>query len=182
MRMDAKRSWGGARPGGPPAKRANTGEDGLLEDSFLDVMEEEDVDERLLEADLDLQLGEAGRNWERPAAEALDALKDAISAHLQGLDRLPHLAAHMLQHGLMQVHLKGCRLKQMYITRCSSCSCPVVTQQEVLSLGWVSVCQPGWAAAYQQLCLVYTQVVVSQHRYTQKYTHMQAIARGLLVT
>ena len=43
-----------------------------------DDMDAEDVDERLLEEELELQLGEAGRNWERPPPPPITPATDPI--------------------------------------------------------------------------------------------------------
>ena len=96
--MDAtKRGLEGAGPSGPPLKRRNDSggaEDELVEQQFEAVPENleddgEDVDVRLLEEDLELHLGEAGRNWKRPdppprntATDSLGRLDLCLSAPL----------------------------------------------------------------------------------------------------
>ena len=69
-----------------PPKRATGGSDALDEDleAELDAAEdqqaEEDVDAMMLDDDIELHLGEAGRNWERPAPEPHDPKKDTLGA------------------------------------------------------------------------------------------------------
>lgn len=82
----SKRGLEGPVPPGPPAKRANGSggmDDDLVDEQFEAVPEgleddAEDVDIRLLEEDLELHLGEAGRNWERPAPPPIDPKNDSI--------------------------------------------------------------------------------------------------------
>lgn len=79
--MDAKRRWNQGSSGassGPPSKRQAEGPPEVFDDSF--ELNAEDDDQRLIEEDLDLVLGEAGRDWERPAAPSIDPNTDAISA------------------------------------------------------------------------------------------------------
>ena len=80
--MDPKRSWGGsgASAPGPPPKRqhlADEDADDARFDSF--DLAEEDADLRLLEEDLEVELGAAGRNWLRPAAPVADPKRTALS-------------------------------------------------------------------------------------------------------
>ncbi len=51
----------------------------------------EDVDERLLEEDLELHIGEAGRNWKRPAPPPLNPASKSLGA-LEFADPKPHSA------------------------------------------------------------------------------------------
>ena len=95
--MDAKRPLaaprGSGASSGPPSKRQNGGPDdgdARFESFELDA---EDMDERLMEEDLEVDIGEAGRNWERPPAPDLDPITDSISE--------PH-AAH--ESGSQQHH------------------------------------------------------------------------------
>lgn len=91
--MSGKRQWVGESLG-PLAKRpSNVGAgkapdrapsaliDSQLEDFDLDM---DDVDERLLEEELELELGVAGRNWKRPKATL-----DCASKPLSKLSRVP---------------------------------------------------------------------------------------------
>ena len=96
--MDAgKRGREGAGPSGPQSKRGAPGaggwemDDDLAEEAFGaraseglqdDDMDAEDVDERLLEEELELHLGEAGRNWERPAPPCMTPATDSIGGLL----------------------------------------------------------------------------------------------------
>ncbi len=81
-----KRELEGSGPQGPPAKRPNGSggmDDELVDEQFEAVPEgleddAEDVDIRLLEEDLELHLGEAGRNWERPAPPFIDPKADSL--------------------------------------------------------------------------------------------------------
>ena len=41
-------------------------------------LEAEDVDQRFMEEDLEIEMGEAGQNWERPAAPPLECENDRI--------------------------------------------------------------------------------------------------------
>ena len=82
--MDAKRPLAAPRGSGTssgqaPSKRRNAGPDdgdARFESFELDA---EDMDERLMEEDLEVDIGEAGRNWERPPAPDLDPGTDSIS-------------------------------------------------------------------------------------------------------
>ena len=91
--MDAsKRGREGPGPSGPPQKKGSGS--GEMEDEVLDEQLEgrpqqalpedeldiDDVDERLLEEELELHIGEAGRNWERPAPPPLNPAAEALSA------------------------------------------------------------------------------------------------------
>jgi len=71
----------GPYPTGPAQKRTN-GAPGVLEDEAIEEQvallpesledDGDDVDQQMLEDDLELHLGEAGRNWERPAPPPLE--------------------------------------------------------------------------------------------------------------
>ena len=92
--MDAaKRRRDGNGPSAPHPKRVppNAGsgdvDDELVDEAFGarapeglqdDDIDAEDVDERLLEEELELQLGEAGRNWERPAPPPITPATDPV--------------------------------------------------------------------------------------------------------
>ena len=63
----------------PSAKRANAHGSGALEedldaeiDAQQDQLAEDDVDAMMLDDDIELNLGEAGRNWTRPEPPPLD--------------------------------------------------------------------------------------------------------------
>lgn len=78
--LEGKRRWapsGSGQPsGGPPKRRQPESQEvDRLESYELDA---EDVDQRLVEEDLELHLGEAGRNWERPAPPPLDTATQSI--------------------------------------------------------------------------------------------------------
>ncbi|KAK9916868.1 hypothetical protein WJX75_008145 [Coccomyxa subellipsoidea] len=82
----SKRSFEGAGPSGPPMKRQNDsgGVEELVDEQFEGVPENleddgEDVDVRLLEEDLELHLGEAGRNWKRPDPPPQDPATDSLA-------------------------------------------------------------------------------------------------------
>jgi hypothetical protein len=80
--METKRQWQGASGDGPQAKRRNPGLDHDPLDDELDMeagLMEEDEDQRLVEDDLEIELGEAGRNWERPPVPNLDPNTDSLS-------------------------------------------------------------------------------------------------------
>ena len=90
--MDAsKRPWQGAG-GGPPAKRGGPAGGGSGSGAVDDELAEqaafgaepddvdEDEDTRLQTADIDVDLGEAGRNWERPPPPPLDPRAASVSA------------------------------------------------------------------------------------------------------
>lgn len=84
--MDSKRRREGADPAPesePPFKRASGGPISLEEEDQIESFEldAEDVDQRLVEEDLDLELGEAGRNWERPKAPEHDVETMDLSKH-----------------------------------------------------------------------------------------------------
>ena len=88
----SKRPWQGAQTGGPPMKRgggAGGGSgSGAIDDDMVEAqfaaepegMDVDDEDQHLQMADIDVDLGEAGRNWERPAPPPLDPRADSISA------------------------------------------------------------------------------------------------------
>ncbi|CAL8467309.1 g6846 [Coccomyxa elongata] len=86
--MDStKRTLEGPTPSGPPLKRQHDSggvEEELLDEQFETVPENleddgEDVDERLLEEDLELHIGEAGRNWKRPAPPPLNPASESLT-------------------------------------------------------------------------------------------------------
>ncbi len=92
--MDAsKRPWQGSG-GGPPAKRGGPAGGGSGSGAVDDELAEqaafgaepddvdEDEDTRLQTADIDVDLGEAGRNWERPPPPPLDPRAASVSASL----------------------------------------------------------------------------------------------------
>lgn len=69
-----------------PSKRPNGQGSGGLEDDLdaeLDAQQdqnaEDDVDAMMLDDDIELHLGEAGRNWTRPEPPPLDPQKDSLS-------------------------------------------------------------------------------------------------------
>ena len=79
--LDAKRRWAGpgsGPPSGPPVKRRMP--DSQEEEGRVDSyeLEAEDVDQRFVEEDLEIEMGEAGQNWERPAAPPLDCENERI--------------------------------------------------------------------------------------------------------
>ena len=88
----SKRPWQGAGDGGPPMKRgggAGGGSgSGAIDDDIVEAqfaaepegMDVDDEDQHLQMADIDVDLGEAGRNWERPPPPPLDPRADSISA------------------------------------------------------------------------------------------------------
>ena len=85
--MENKRALaGGAQP---PAKRATLGvaEDELAEEEFQEAEEvdelPEDLDEQLAEADVEVELGAAGRNWERPPVPEVDPRRDSLGELLK---------------------------------------------------------------------------------------------------
>jgi hypothetical protein len=89
--MDAsKRGLEGSASENPPAKRLNGSgsvEDELIDEQFNAVPEgieddAEDLDVRLLEEELELHLGEAGRNWERPEPPPLDTKLESFGETL----------------------------------------------------------------------------------------------------
>ena len=74
--MDTKRRREGGGPESePPFKRANGAPISLEEEDQLESfdLDAEDVDQRFVEEDLEVELGEAGRNWERPTLKDHDA-------------------------------------------------------------------------------------------------------------
>ena len=88
----SKRPWQGAGDGGPPMKRgggAGGGSgSGAIDDDMVEAqfaaepegMDVDDEDQHLQMADIDVDLGEAGRNWERPPPPPLDSRAESISA------------------------------------------------------------------------------------------------------
>lgn len=81
--MDSsKRRLSGPAPGGPAQKRPNIPAPGAIEDDAIEEQvgllpespedDADDIDQHMLEEDLELHLGEAGRNWERPAPAPID--------------------------------------------------------------------------------------------------------------
>ena len=70
----------------PPAKRPGSqGSQGMEEDleaeldaQQQDQMGEDDFDTMMLDDDIELHLGEAGRNWTRPEPPPVDPKKDAL--------------------------------------------------------------------------------------------------------
>ena len=118
--MDTKRPYRGEN-GGPPAKRAvnianhasngiNTGpgagggEDDLIEEQLAAEAEVdyEDQDVRMVEEDLDVELGEAGRNWERPPVPPHNPQATSLGGHCAGQ------AGTSLQNGTIQADGKRC--------------------------------------------------------------------------
>lgn len=104
--MEPKRQWQGTSGGGPQAKKQNVGStynDPLDDDLDLEAgLIDEDEDQRLLEEDLEIELGEAGRNWERPPVPAFDPQNESLSAALF----LPPLrASTSLVNGVCMQHL-----------------------------------------------------------------------------
>ena len=75
--VEAKRTAGNDADA-PSAKRANAGSGALEEDldaeidAQQDQLAEDDVDAMMLDDDIELHLGEAGRNWTRPEPPPLD--------------------------------------------------------------------------------------------------------------
>jgi hypothetical protein len=54
--------------------------DPLEDDLDLEAgLVDEDEDQRLLDEDLEIELGEAGRNWERPPVPAFDPQQESLS-------------------------------------------------------------------------------------------------------
>ena len=89
MEVSAKRGWQGGSSTGPANKRHNSGPD-VLEDELIADAEaagadmeaygEDEADVRQEEElDFELDLGEAGRNWERPTPPDLRPSRDPIS-------------------------------------------------------------------------------------------------------
>ena len=81
--MDSsKRRLSGPAPGGPAQKRPSIPAPGATEDEAIEEQvgllpespedDADDIDQHMLEEDLELHLGEAGRNWERPAPAPID--------------------------------------------------------------------------------------------------------------
>ncbi len=68
----------GAKPSGGAV--SNSYEDDLVDDQLENDVEDAAEDEagRQASDDVDVQLGEAGRNWERPAAPPLDERVDNL--------------------------------------------------------------------------------------------------------
>ena len=69
--------------GAPSAKRPNRGSGGLDEDLEAEIdneqdLAEEDIDAMMFDDGIELELGEAGRNWERPEPKPHDPKKDKL--------------------------------------------------------------------------------------------------------
>ena len=67
----------------PFAKRPSRGSGGLEDDLEAEIdneqdLAEEDVDAIMLDDGIELELGEAGRNWERPEPKSHDPKKDKL--------------------------------------------------------------------------------------------------------
>jgi DNA polymerase delta subunit 1 len=75
--MEHKRSSGG--DGGPPRKRQAQDDDGFMEPDIDDFLEDEDFQQPPDES-VEVELGEAGRNWERPPVEPFDPKTTSIGA------------------------------------------------------------------------------------------------------
>lgn len=70
-----------------PAKHPNRGSGGLEEDLEAEIdneqeLAEEDVDAMMFDDGIELELGEAGRNWERPEPKPHDAKADKLGRSL----------------------------------------------------------------------------------------------------
>eukprot|EP00884_Botryococcus_braunii_P008677 jgi/Botrbrau1/17810/Bobra.0127s0057.1 len=80
--MEPKRQWQGSS-GGPQAKKQNV--DSTFQDTLEDELDleaglvDEDEDQRLFDDDLEIELGEAGRNWERPPVRAFDPQQERLT-------------------------------------------------------------------------------------------------------
>ena len=76
-------------PEAPPAKRSNGGSGALEEDleaeldAEQDQLAEEDVDAMMFDDDIELHLGEAGRNWERPEPTPHNPKSDRLGQLVQ---------------------------------------------------------------------------------------------------
>lgn len=95
----------------PSAKRASRGSGALEEDleAQVDVEQEpaeDDVDAMMFDDGIELQLGEAGRNWERPEPKPHDCRKDKMgmfaSATLLRLVYANSASAHCQQSLTLQ--------------------------------------------------------------------------------
>lgn len=116
--MDStKRTLEGPSPSGPPLKRQHDSggvEEDLLDEQLETVPENleddgEDMDERLLEEDLELHLGEAGRNWKRPAPPPLNPASESLGSsilqlpsHIALCENLPAIALSAVWPNLIQ--------------------------------------------------------------------------------
>ena len=99
--MDSsKRRLSGAAPRGSAQKRPNAAVVKDLEEEPTEepvtVLPEspqeddaDDIDQHLLEEDLELHLGEAGRNWERPAPPPIDASVQSLGLYHPCMSRPP---------------------------------------------------------------------------------------------
>lgn len=81
--MSSKQIVGGKRPlenkENLPRKKQNDIEDDLIEEALELESPEDDIDEPPMEEEVEEQvLGEAGKNWERPAPPPLDPSKDRL--------------------------------------------------------------------------------------------------------
>ncbi len=91
--VEAKRP-AGDEPDAPPAKRASGGSGALDEDleteldAEQDQQPEEDEDAVMLDDDIELHLGEAGRNWERPEPKPHDPRKDRLGRFVITMTRV----------------------------------------------------------------------------------------------
>lgn len=81
--MEPKRPWQGHGSGGPQAKKQNTGtsfHESLEDELDLEAgLADDDEDQRILDEDLEIELGEAGRNWERNPVPAFDPQLEPLS-------------------------------------------------------------------------------------------------------
>ena len=71
----------------PSAKRPNRGSGGVQEDLEAEIdneqeLAEEDVDAMMFDDGIELELGEAGRNWERPEPKPHDPKRDKLGRSL----------------------------------------------------------------------------------------------------
>lgn len=102
--MDSsKRRLSGAAPTGPASKRPSVpagpqeNEEEPIEEQVALLQESpeddaDDIDQHLLEEDLELHLGEAGRNWERPAPAPINPATDSLGKLLHMPKFLAYLA------------------------------------------------------------------------------------------
>ena len=92
----------------PSAKRPSRGSGGLEEDLEAEVdaeqdLAEDDFDAMMLDDGIELQLGEAGRNWERPEPAPHNPKKDKLGSSY----RLEHCLALLLAL-LISAKKQGC--------------------------------------------------------------------------
>lgn len=80
-----------------PSKRPSGQGSGALEedldadiDAQQDQLAEDDVDAMMLDDDIELHLGEAGRNWTRPEPPPLNPKKDSLSRCFVMLTYVPY--------------------------------------------------------------------------------------------